>query len=297
MAADEGLALVRSRRSKSGYKHVCAYDPGRYPSANARRFRLIAQNGVTTVEGNFRSAEGAALAHSRQIGADAARDEAAREEDGPSPCHRARGARRAAAPPRARTRPPADRAAAPARAAARAAAAARARAAAPTRGRRPDARRGRGDQNGRGGGAQGGVRGAAVGGEQIGLQEREPPQRVDEEVAAVPAQAAAARLGEAQGRAEASRPDEPGLLRVGGGGRSRPGAHRDERGVGEGQRRRRGLLLGGGGGGDGAHDGRCRGCRRWRWSTPLSSSSQRRWTLRGPTMAPSTRPPTRPPSQ
>ena len=85
MAADEGLALVRSRRSKSGYKHVCAYDPGRYPSANARRFRLIAQNGVTTVEGNFRSAEGAALAHSRQIGADAARDEAAREEDGPVP--------------------------------------------------------------------------------------------------------------------------------------------------------------------------------------------------------------------
>ena len=35
MASDEGLALVKSRRSKSGYKHVCAYDPGRYPSANA----------------------------------------------------------------------------------------------------------------------------------------------------------------------------------------------------------------------------------------------------------------------
>ena len=74
MAEAEGLTLVRSVRSKSGYKHVATM------KLTSRPFRLNAQNGVTHVEGNFASAAAAALAHARQIGVQASAAEAASEQ-------------------------------------------------------------------------------------------------------------------------------------------------------------------------------------------------------------------------
>ena len=74
LAQAEGLTLVRSARSKSGYKHVATM------KLQARPFRLNAQNGITSVEGNFASAAAAALAHARQIGPEASAAEASAEQ-------------------------------------------------------------------------------------------------------------------------------------------------------------------------------------------------------------------------
>ena len=71
MAVEEGLTLVTSNSSKSGFKHV------HIMNTHARPFRLAAQQGITQVEGNFASASAAALAHARQIGPEAAAKEAA----------------------------------------------------------------------------------------------------------------------------------------------------------------------------------------------------------------------------
>lgn len=76
MAEEEGLTLVRSTRGRAGFKHVATFAPG---MKGLKRFRLNAQAGVTTLEGNFASAEAAALAHARQIGAETSAAEAADE--------------------------------------------------------------------------------------------------------------------------------------------------------------------------------------------------------------------------
>jgi hypothetical protein len=77
MAEAEGLTLVKSTRGRAGYKHVAAFAPS---MKGNKRFRLNAQAGTTSLEGNFRTAEAAALAHARQIGPEASAAEAASEQ-------------------------------------------------------------------------------------------------------------------------------------------------------------------------------------------------------------------------
>lgn len=77
IAEAEGMTLVRSARATSGFKHVRSLENKKI----AKRFRLSAVKGTRVViEGNFMSAEAAAVAYVRHVGVDVAAAEAVAEK-------------------------------------------------------------------------------------------------------------------------------------------------------------------------------------------------------------------------